>query len=180
MARSHTACFPPVPEPLGTNEKRKGPNWRRGRDWVTPRAHQSTVPRASQRTRCTPLQGKGISHSASTALSRSLWEQFLLQGRFRTKKKKKKDILDISPHPPEKNRNLKKSFLHIKIPSLQRHSCSYCFRANIIGYVFSKRAVFQTRWFLSSHRETETTQSQQCSAPRQWHPHFGGRQKDDS
>lgn len=81
-----------------------------------------------------------------------------------------------------KKRDLKKkSFLHVKTLSpLQRQSCSGCFRANIMGYVFSKGAVFQTRWFLSSHRETETTQSQQCSAPRQWHPRFGDRQKDDS
>lgn len=37
VAKSHTACCPPAPEPLGTEEKKKGPNWRPGRDWVIPR-----------------------------------------------------------------------------------------------------------------------------------------------
>lgn len=156
-------------------QKEKGSNWRLGRDGVTP---QNRVPRASQGTQCTPQQGKGISCPANTVHSRSLWELFLLLHKFKTKKKR---YLDISPKTRGKKHTQKRSFLHIKIPSpLQRHSCSYCFRANIIGYVFSKGAVFQTRWFLSSRRETETTQSQQCSAPRQRHPHFGGRQKDDS
>lgn len=131
---------------------------------------------------CKAREGKRISHPGNNFFFKADSGPGGKVGKKNpTKQTKNKKTLDISPHPPRKKKKIEKSFLHVKIPSpFQRHSCSYCFRANIIGYVFSKGAVFQTRWFLSSHRETETTQSQQCSAQRQWHPHFGVRQKDDS
>lgn len=66
VARSHTACCPPVPELLGTDEKEAKIEATKGVGYTAGTLENG--PQGIAGDTLHPLQGKGIGHPTSTAL----------------------------------------------------------------------------------------------------------------